>query len=189
MENSKEEIKNAVEVLRKGGIILYPTDTIWGIGCDATNETAVQKILDIKGRVSDKGLIVLLDVAGRLETYVKEVPNNAWDLIEFSEKPLTIIYDHAQRLAESVKASDGSIGIRVTKDDFCKKLVEQLKKPIVSTSANLSGRPFPNCYDDIEPEVLNGVDYIVNLRRKEKMSTPPSNVVRLKNDGQIIFLR
>ena len=189
MDNIKEEIKKTVEVLKKGGIILYPTDTIWGIGCDATNEAAVQRILDLKGRVSDKGLIVLLDFAGRLETYVKEVPNNAWDLIEFAEKPLTIIYDTAQRIAESATAKDGSIGIRITKDEYCKRVVEQLKKPIVSTSANISGRPFPDSYTDIEDEVLKGVDYVVNLRRTEKKENPPSTVIRLKNDGQITFLR
>lgn len=189
MNNLKEEVKKAVEILREGGLILYPTDTVWGIGCDATNEAAVQRLLQLKGRASDKGLIVLLDVAGRLETYVKEVPNNAWDLIEFSEKPLTIIYDTPQRIAENAKASDGSIGIRITKDEFCQKIIEQLKKPIVSTSANLSGRPFPESFADIGEEVLQGVDYVVNLRRTEKKINPPSTVLRLKNDGQIIFLR
>lgn len=189
MDNLKDEVKKAVEILRNGGIILYPTDTVWGIGCDATNETAVQRILQLKGRGAEKGLIVLLDVAGRLETYVKEVPNNAWDLIEFAEKPLTIIYDTPQRIAESAKASDGSIGIRITKDEFCQKIIEQLKKPIVSTSANLSGRPFPDSFLDVEEEVLKSVDYVVNLRRTEKKKNPPSTVIRLKTDGQIIFLR
>jgi len=189
MNEIKEEVEKAVAVMKAGGIILYPTDTIWGIGCDGSNEAAVQNVLKLKGRVSDKGLILLLDSPGRLQSFVKEVPSNAWDLIEFTEKPLTIVYETPNHLAPSVLAADGSVGIRITRDVFCQRLVERLRKPIVSTSANSSGNPFPACFSDIEPAILQGVDYVVNLRRNERTELKPSTVVRMKTNGQIEFLR
>ncbi len=185
----KEEIEKTVQTLKAGGLILYPTDTIWGIGCDASNETAVQKLLQLKGRISDKGLILLLDQPGRLASFVRDVPATAWDLIEFSDKPLTIIYEGVYGVADSVRASDGSVGIRITKNEFCQSLVEKLRKPIVSTSANISGRPFATAFADIEEEVKSGVDYIVNLRRDERTEMKPSTVLRLKINGQIEFIR
>lgn len=189
MDSLKHEVNKAVETLVKGGLLLYPTDTVWGIGCDATNEQAVQRLLELKGRKPEKGLVLLLDVTGRLESYVYDVPPQAWDLIEFSEKPLTIIYDGAKNLAPSVKAQDGSIAIRITKDEFCKQVIARLKKPLVSTSANLSGQPFPASFSDIRPEILSGVDYIVNLRRQENLKSAPSTLIRLRANGRIEFIR
>lgn len=189
MNEVKEEAKKAVQVMKAGGIILYPTDTVWGIGCDAGNEAAVRKTLDLKGRTSEKGLVLLLDVPGRLESFVRDVPPNAWDLIEFAEHPLTIVYDKPYNIAPSALAADGSVGIRITKDPFCRMLVEMLRKPIVSTSANVSENPFPKRFSDIDAGLLTGVDYIVNLRRNESAELKPSKVIRMRSNGQIEFLR
>jgi L-threonylcarbamoyladenylate synthase len=189
MKELREEAKRAVQVLKDGGIILYPTDTVWGIGCDAGNESAVRKLLELKKRSSDKGLVLLLDVPGRLESFVRDVPANAWDLIEYAEHPLTIIYDKPYHIAPSALAADGSAGIRITKDPFCRLLVEQLRRPVVSTSANTAGNPFPKRFSDIDPHILSGADYIVNLRRNEQTEIKPSTVMRMKSNGQIEFLR
>lgn len=189
MKELREEAKKAVQVMRDGGIIVYPTDTVWGLGCDAGNEPAVRKLLELKNRSSDKGLVLLLDVPGRLESFVRDVPANAWDLIEFSEQPLTIVYDKPYNIAPSALAADGSAGIRITKDPFCRLLSEQLRKPVVSTSANITGNPCPKRFSDIDPRVLSGADYIVNLRRNEQTEINPSTVLRMKSNGQIEFLR
>ncbi len=189
MEIFKEELKKTLEVLKSGGIILYPTDTIWGIGCDATNEEAVKKIFQLKKRKDSKSMIVLLDNANKLESYVNRVPETAWQFIEYSEKPISIIYDKARNLAPSTIASDGSIAIRITKDEFCSKLIYQFRKPIISTSANISDQQSPRSFDEISDEIKLGVDYIVNLRQHEHTPVKPSTIIRLRENGQIEFIR
>jgi len=189
MINFSEEIKKAIDVLRKGGIILYPTDTIWGIGCDATNAEAVQKVYELKRRVDNKSLLVLLDSAGKIETYVKEMPSVAWDLIELSDKPLTIIYSDAKNLAENLIAEDGSIGIRITNEAFSKKLCEVFRKPIVSTSANVSGEKSPGNFSEISEEIINGVDYVVNFGRSKKEKSKPSSIIKIESGNKIKIIR
>ncbi|MFM2206674.1 MAG: hypothetical protein RL213_649 [Bacteroidota bacterium] len=189
MNPAETEARKAVEVMKSGGIILYPTDTVWGIGCDACNEEAVKKVLALKGRSSAKGLVLLLDIPGRLQSFVREIPGNAWDLIEFSERPLTIVFETPVNLAASALAADGSVGIRVTRDAFCSRLSELLRKPIVSTSANFSGKPVPESFSAIEDSLVRGVDYVVNLRRNEQTKSRPSTVLRMRTNGQIEFLR
>jgi L-threonylcarbamoyladenylate synthase len=183
------EIKNAIEVLRSGGIILYPTDTIWGIGCDATNEAAVKKIYDLKQRSDSKSMIILLDNEAKLPSYVQHVPEQAWQLIEYAEKPLTIIYSEAKNLAKNIIAEDGSIGIRITKDEFCKRLIEKFRKPIVSTSANISGENAPASFSQISDEIKRGVDYIVALRQEENKPSTPSTIIKLGIKGEIEIIR
>ncbi len=189
MTDINSEIKKTIDVLKSGGIILYPTDTIWGIGCDATNADAVKRIFELKKRSAEKNVILLLDIASRLSSYVREVPENAWSLIEYSTKPLTIIYDGAKNLPAEVIGEDGSIAIRITSDEFCNKLIGQLKKPLVSTSANISGEPWPKCYDDVSDEIKNGVDYIAQWKLSEKSQFQPSTIIHLKSNGQIKFIR
>lgn len=189
MENLHNEIKNCIDVLKSGGLILYPTDTVWGLGCDATNESAVAKIFKLKQRSDSKSLIILIDNENRLLSYVQQVPEQAYQLIEFTEKPLTIVYEGAKNLAGNVINSDGTIGIRVTKDLFCKNLLERFRKPIVSTSANISGQPNPSCFSDINSSIIAGVDYVVNLRQEEKMNPAPSAIIKLGTKGEIQFLR
>ena len=189
METFREELKKALEVLKSGGIILYPTDTIWGIGCDATNEEAVKRIFQLKKRKDSKSMIVLLDNPNKLESYVNRVPETAWQFVEYSEKPISIIYDNAKNLAPSAIAPDGSIAIRVTKDEFCSKLIYQLRKPIISTSANISDQRSPQSFDEISEVIRQGVDYIVNLRKEEKTTAKPSTIIRLRENGQIEFIR
>ena len=150
--------------MRAGGVILYPTDTVWGIGCDATNPEAVKRVYEIKRREDSKSMLVLVDSDAKVDLYVKEVPAVAWDLIELSTKPLTIIYDGAKNLAENLLASDGSIGIRVTAEEFSKQLCFRFRKAIVSTSANISGEPTPKSFSEISEEIKNSVDYIVSYR-------------------------
>lgn len=185
----KDEIKKVLQVLRKGGVILYPTDTIWGIGCDATNDEAVAKVYEIKKRADSKSMLVLLDEAEFLHSYMKKVPDVAFNLIEMSEKPTTIIYDDAQRLAENLINEDGSIGIRITDDKFCKMLIDKLAKPIVSTSANISGKASPQSFDEISNEIKKAVDYIVNWRQDEKVKAKPSSIIKLGSGGQIQIIR
>ncbi len=189
MENQNEDIKNAMQVLINGGIILYPTDTIWGIGCDATNEKAVKRIYDLKKRSDSQSMLVLLDSEAKLNYYVEDVPDLAYDLIEMSEKPLTIIYDNARNVAPNLIAEDGSIGIRITKESFSKGLCFRFRKALVSTSANLHGEPSPACFDDISDEIKSGVDYIVGVRQTEKGNPKPSSILRLKKNGEIKVIR
>lgn len=184
----KKEIQNSFEVLSNGGIILYPTDTVWGIGCDAKSESAVQKVYDLKKREASKSLIVLIDEAYKLNLYVKQVPNVAWDLVEYAEKPLTIIYPGAINLAKNLINTDGTIAIRVIKEEFCKNLLRKFQKPIVSTSANISGESTPLTFKEISSSILRGVDYIVNLRQKEELSSP-STIIKLELNGRISFIR
>ena len=185
----QNDIKKACEIMNQGGVILYPTDTIWGIGCDATNEKAVEKVYRIKQRSDSKSMLVLLDNPAKLEIYVKEVPEIAWDLIELSEKPLTIIYDGAKNLAPNLIAKDGSIGIRITNEIFSKELCKQFRKPIVSTSANISGKPSPASFKDIDEEIKKSVDYIVTFRQKEKTKSAPSSIIKLGKNGTIQIIR
>jgi L-threonylcarbamoyladenylate synthase len=184
-----EEIKKAQEVLYKGGLILYPTDTIWGIGCDATNEEAVRRVYALKKRIDSKSMLVLVGNSVKLEFYVREVPEIAWDLVELTEKPLTIIYPNARNLAPNLLAEDGSVGIRVTKEAFSKTLCERFRKAIVSTSANLSGQPSPRFFAEISPAIIAGVDYVVNFRREEKNPAAPSSIIKLDAGGQVQIIR
>ena len=174
-----DEIKKTVEVLRSGGVILYPTDTVWGLGCDATNEQAVKRIFEIKKRADAKAMLVLIDNPGKLQSYVDEVPDIAWDLIEITEKPLTIIYPEARNLAPNLIAEDKSVGIRITSEDFSKKLCAQFRKPIVSTSANVSGEPTPANFSQISDEIKSAVDFVVNFRQDELSQPKPSSIIKL----------
>ncbi|WP_462316890.1 L-threonylcarbamoyladenylate synthase [Marinilabilia sp.] len=185
----REELKKAVEVIQKGGLILYPTDTIWGIGCDATNAEAVKKVYELKKRAEGKGLLVLIENEVRLNSYVREVPEMAYDLIELSDKPITIIYPQGKNLAENVYAEDGSIGIRVTKEDFSRSLCQRFRKPVVSTSANLSGEKSPRSFSEIKDEILEGVDYVVDFRQEEPGNPAPSGIIKLDVDGQVEVIR
>lgn len=185
----QEEIKKSLEVLKSGGVILYPTDTIWGLGCDATNEEAVQTLLHLKNRPPEKSLIVLLDTDNKLQSYVTDVPEVAYDLIEFAENPLTVIFSNAKNLAASVINADGSVGIRIVKHDFCSALIGHFRKPIVSTSANLSGQPSPRFFDEIDPKILAGVDYIVDFEQENRVLKKPSTIVKLGSSGQFEFIR
>ncbi|MDD2243321.1 MAG: L-threonylcarbamoyladenylate synthase [Dysgonamonadaceae bacterium] len=185
----QEDVKKACEVLKKGGVILYPTDTIWGIGCDATNEEAVKLVYEIKQRSDSKSMLVLLDNPAKLQTYVKDVPDIAWDLIELTDKPLTIIYDGAKNLATNLIAADGSIGIRITEEKFSNELCRQFRKPIVSTSANISGEPSPASFKDISDIIKGKVDYVVEYRQREVSKTTPSSIIRLDKSGTIEIIR
>jgi L-threonylcarbamoyladenylate synthase len=183
------DIKQAVETLRQGGAILYPTDTIWGLGCDATNEKAVNRILNIKKRTEKKSMMILVSDIGMLQGYIKEMPDIAWDLIEYAEKPLTLIFANARNLAPTIIAEDGSIGIRVVQDEFARRLIERFRKPIVSTSANISGEPNPEFFDDISEEIKDQVDYIVNWRQEDRTPHEPSSIIKLKSNGEFNLIR
>ncbi len=184
-----EEVKKALEIVRKGGIILYPTDTIWGIGCDATNNAAIDRIFQLKQRPDSKSMITLLDDSAKLIKYVKEVPPMAWDLVDNATKPLTIIYPDVVNLASGAIAPDGTAGIRVTGHEFCKNLIHKLGRPITSTSANLSGNPSPASFAEIDPDILHGVDYVVNLQKDETTPQQPSTIIKLGLNGTIQFIR
>ena len=184
----QNEINNALEVLKNGGLILYPTDTVWGIGCDATNAEAVKKIYHLKQREDSKALICLVADDRMLKKYVKKVPEVAFNILDVAEDPITIIYDDAQNLAENLIASDKTIAIRIPNDDFCFQLLRRFNGAIVSTSANISGEPNPKSYKEISQEVLTGVDYIVNLHR-EKTVTKASSIIKLGNDGTVKVIR
>lgn len=173
----------------KGGVILYPTDTVWGIGCDATNEEAVKRVFEIKRRADSKAMLVLVDSTAKVDFYVSEVPNVAWDLIEMTTKPLTIIYDGARNLAPNLIAEDGSVGIRVTSEEFSKQLCFRFKKAIVSTSANISGEPAPAVFSEISEEIKNAVDYIVDYRRDETDPAKPSSIIKLGKGGTVKVIR
>ena len=187
--NTKEDIKKAVEVMRKGGVILYPTDTVWGIGCDATNAEAVKRVYEIKRRDDSKALICLVDSDARLQRYVRNVPNVAWDLLNLNTKPTTVILDNAVNLAPNLVAQDGTIAMRITKEEFSKELCFRMQKPIVSTSANISGEPAAQNYCDISEELLNAVDYVCWTRRQEHKPHTPSNIIKLTEDGVVTIIR
>ena len=188
MEEFKQEIENALEVLKKGGVILYPTDTVWGIGCDATNAGAVEKVYKLKKRNETKAMICLVNSVRMLEQYVQEVPEPAYDIIDFSDKPTTIIYDKPLRVANNLVAADDTLAIRVVKEKFCEQLIYKFRKPLVSTSANISGEPTPQSFSQIASEILKGVDYVVNLQHS-KISDKPSAIIRIGNDLSVKVIR
>ena len=187
-EKLKEEVRKACEVLKNGGIILYPTDTIWGIGCDATNELAVKRIYELKHREDNKAMLVLLDDVGKLASYV-EVPDVAYELLEVNYKPMTIIYPNAKNLAKNLIAQDRTIGIRITSEAFTKALLYRFRKPIVSTSANISGEPSPKCFAEISDAVKSVVDYVVDFRQEETSNPAPSSIIKLGVGGEIQIIR
>ena len=205
MRYDKEDIQEALRVLRAGGIIVYPTDTVWGIGCDATNAEAVKRIYALKQREDSKSMLVLLDSPAKLNYYVKDIPDAAWALLEAVNndemsarqdelndemmKPLTIIYPGARNMAANLIAEDGSIGIRITNEPFSKALCEQLRHPIVSTSANISGHPTARFYDEIEDQVLNGADYVCRFRRDDDCPCEPSSIIKVNSDNSFQIIR
>ena len=188
-ETIREEIKKACEVLQKGGVILYPTDTVWGIGCDATNEEAVKRVYEIKRRADSKAMLVLVDSDVKVDFYVKDVPEVAWDMIQYATKPLTVIYDNARNLAPNLIGEDGSVGIRVTSEEFSKQLCFRFRKAIVSTSANVSGQPAPASFSEIQDEIKQAVDYIVGYRQDEPAGAKPSSILKLGKGGVIKIIR
>jgi L-threonylcarbamoyladenylate synthase len=185
----QDEIKLSVDFLKKGKVILYPTDTIWGIGCDATQTKPVDRIYRLKQRFERKSMIILLDHPDKLALYLKKVPTIAYDLIERYHEPLTIIYPHAIKVAKNVVAEDGSVAIRIVRDEFCREMIALFNKPIVSTSANLSGQPAPIVYNRIPEEIKTGVDHIVNYNRDIIIRTKPSTIIRLTENGEFEVIR
>lgn len=185
----KDEVAKALKVLQDGGIILYPTDTIWGIGCDASNTEAVKKIYALKQRDEAKSMIILLDIDNKLQSYVSDVPDIAYDLMEYAEHPLTLVMPGAKNISPALVAEDGSIGVRVTNHEFCRQLIQRLRKPLVSTSANISGQPSPKNFGQISPEITDGVDYVVDLEQHDMSEKRPSTIMRLQPDGRFEFLR
>ena len=188
-EMMKEDIRKACEVLNRGGVILYPTDTIWGIGCDATNEEAVKRVYEIKRRADNKAMLVLVDNAVKVDFYVNQAPEVAFDLIELATNPLTIIYDDAKNLASNLIAEDGSVGIRVTSEEFSNQLCFRFRKAIVSTSANVSGEPSPRTFSEISEEIKQAVDYVVQSRQHEKVVSKSSSIIKLGKGGQVKVIR
>jgi L-threonylcarbamoyladenylate synthase len=184
-----EDIKKAFDILVGGGLILYPTDTIWGIGCDATNEDAVRRVYELKKRTDSKALITLLDSPAKLNYYIEDVPDVAWDLIELADKPLTIIYDNARNVASNLIAEDGSLAIRITKETFSQGLCNRFRKALVSTSANISGEPAPANFSEIGDEIKNGVDYIVQYRQEDTTKAKASGIIKLGKSGEIKIIR
>ena len=187
--NYDKDIKQAVEVMRRGGVILYPTDTVWGIGCDATNPEAVARIYQIKQRQESKAMICLVDSDNRLQRYVRGVPDVAWDLMTLATTPTTVILDGADGLAPNLIAEDGSVAVRITQEEFSKQLCYRMQKPIVSTSANISGQPAAQNYRDIDPQLLEAVDYVCQSRRGEHKPHKPSSIIRLRANGEITVIR
>lgn len=185
----RSDIDNACEVLQRGGVILYPTDTVWGVGCDATNPEAVAKIFAIKQRDDSKALITLVPSDSWIERYVTEVPEIAWELLEAAVDPLTIVYDKGRNLAPNLMAPDGSIGLRVTKERYSSELCRRFKRPIVSTSANISGQPAPAIYSRISPEIIDKVDYVAQYRRYDTTEAKPSGVIKISAGGVFKILR
>ena len=186
---TEDDIRNAVETMRRGGIILYPTDTVWGIGCDATNAEAVAKVYNIKHRDDSKAFICLVDSESRLQRYVRDIPNVAWDIFELSVKPTTIVLDNAVNLAPNLIADDGSIAMRITKEPFSKELCYRYQKAIVSTSANISGEPAAQNFCDISEEIINAVDYVCWTRRQEHKLHTPSSIIKLTANGEVTIIR
>jgi len=185
MEN---EINNALDILKKGGIILYPTDTVWGIGCDATNAEAIDKIFALKRRAESKSMICLVSDFKMLQQYVEEVPEVAYDVLKYATKPTTIIYDRPLRVAENIIAEDNTLAIRVARDPFCGKLIRKFKRPIISTSANISGEATPKNFKEISKQILEGVDYVVNLPLQNK-NAKPSAIIKIGGDSTVKIIR
>ncbi|MEZ5196160.1 MAG: L-threonylcarbamoyladenylate synthase [Bacteroidales bacterium] len=185
----EEDIRKAVEVLKSGGTILYPTDTLWGVGCDATNSRAVQKVIKIKNRPGDSSFIILIEKEGRLSEYVENIPEILWDLIKTFDTPTTVIYPKGRNLAKNVMAKDGSIAIRIVKDEFCRKLIARLDKPIVSSSANFSGEASPLMFKDISEAFQKRVNYIVQSNRNKLNKVKASTIIKLQADGEFKIIR
>jgi len=183
-----DEIHKTLEVLKRGGLILYPTDTVWGIGCDATHPDAIERIYALKKRSDRQSLICLVHDFKMLNQFVEDIPEVAYDILKYAEKPTTIIYDDPIRIAENLIATDNSLAMRVVQDDFCKKLIRKFRRPIISTSANVSGTKTPTEFKEISKEILDGVDYVVNLHRSKK-SAKPSAIIKLRNDGSVTVIR
>jgi len=183
-----EEIHKAYEIIKEGGIILYPTDTVWGIGCDASNPEAVAKIYALKQREETKSMIVLMNAEKMMYNVFKDIPEVAWQILDLSEKPTTLILDNPRNIAPNLIAPDKTLGVRIIKEPFCFKLLERMKKPLVSTSANISGKPTPMNFKEISQEIIKGVDYVVNLPN-EKMTGKPSAIIKLTNDSQVKIIR
>ncbi len=188
MEDIKQEVHNAYEVIKEGGIILYPTDTVWGIGCDATNSEAVKKIYALKRRAESKSMIVLVNGERLMHQVFKEIPEVAWQILDLADKPTTLILDNPRNVAKEIISEDQSLGIRVVSDPFSFRLIERMKTPLVSTSANISGAPSALSFKDIDPIILGGVDYIVDLNKDVK-STKPSTIIKLTLDSKVTILR
>lgn len=188
MNDINQEVYRAFEVIKKGGIILYPTDTVWGIGCDANNEKAVQKVYELKQRAETKSMIVLVNGDRLLHQIFHNIPPVAFDLLEFSDKPTTLVLDHPKNVASNIIASDDSLGVRIVTAPFAFKLIERMKSALVSTSANISGHPTPTRFSEIDPKIIDGVDYVVNLDR-EKVNLKSSTVIKLTQDAQVKILR
>lgn len=185
----ESEIQKCVDLLRAGKVILYPTDTIWGLGCDATNDDAVKRIFDIKQRIEGKSMLVLLDKSDRLPLYVKRIPLIAWDLLNETARPTTYIYPEGQNVAPSILPLDGSLAIRIVNNDFCKKIISGLNRPIVSTSANISGTPAPRIYTDIATEIIRKVDYVVPAQYAESTDYKPSRLIKFLDDYNFVVVR
>ena len=184
----QSEIEKALKTLKSGGIILYPTDTSWGIGCDATHAGAVDRIFELKKRPRDKAMICLVNDFRMLSHYVNQVPEMAYDILKYANKPTTVVYDDPIRVAENLVATDNSLAIRVVRDTFCGELIKRLKNPLVSTSANLSGAPTPAAFKDIDKVIVQGADYVVNWNR-DKVNKRSSSIIKIKNDGTVKVIR
>ena len=182
------EVHNAYEVIKNGGIILYPTDTVWGIGCDATNEEAVKKIYALKQREESKSMIVLMNGERMMYTVFKDIPEVAWQILDLSERPTTLILDKPRNVAKNIIAEDNTLGVRIVTEPFCFKLMERMKKPLVSTSANISGMFTPKTFKEISHEIIKGVDYVVNLQHN-KVCKNPSTIIKLGLDSQVKVIR
>ena len=185
----RDDIREAVRVMQSGGVILYPTDTIWGIGCDACNEDAVRRVFEIKRRAEAKSVISLVDSEVKVEFYVRSVPDVAWQLWECSDEPLTLVLDGARNLASGVIASDGSVALRVTREAFSRQLCMRMKRAVVSTSANIAGEPAPRCFSEISPEILQAVDYVCLSRRDEAPRQTPSHIIKIGPSGEMKIIR
>lgn len=183
------DLKSALDTLREGGVVLFPTDTIWGLGCDATNPEAVSRIFRIKNREDSKSLIILVNGYGMLERFVTSIPDVAVNILEVADKPLTIIYPQGKHLAPGICAEDGSVGIRLCMDPFCNELITRFRKPLVSTSANISGTAFPSSFREIDEKIIRSADFVVRYRQNENKKNPPSSIIKVNNDGTIEIIR
>ena len=183
-----QEVFNAFEVIKNGGIILYPTDTVWGVGCDATNPEAVAKIYQLKKRAETQSMICLMNGEKMMYNVFKDIPEVGWQILDLSENPTTLVLDNPRNVAPNLIAPDKTLGIRLVKEPFCYKLMERMKKPLVSTSANISGQPTPKSFKEISPEIIKGVDYVVNLHH-EKIAGKPSTIIKLTSDAQVKVIR
>ncbi|MEN9907427.1 MAG: hypothetical protein RLZZ540_568 [Bacteroidota bacterium] len=188
MQEINNEVHKAYEIIKEGGIILYPTDTVWGIGCDATNPEAVAKIFKLKQRAETQSMIVLMNGEKMMYNVFKEIPEVAWQILDLSENPTTLVLDQPRNVAPNLIAADNTLAMRLIKEPFCYKLLERMKKPLVSTSANISGQATPKSFKEISPEIIKGVDYVVNLHR-DKIAGKPSTIIKLTNDSQVKIIR